>query len=220
MNRIRALFGALALVCSGAAAKAQAPTGAGGTAPKLTIEMPALPKPAAVRLAPRSTAILVADMVGSPCGKQPNCTGQMIARIADLLARARRAGVFVIYSIPRESEKVLPGVSPASGDPVVLGHAQDRFWQTNLDDLLKSKGIETLILTGWKIDGSVLYTSVAATERGYTVVIPVDASLAPTDYDIAIGQFQALTQLNGNRSNTPLKQKAATLSRTDLIAFR
>ena len=30
----------------------------------------------------------------------------------------------------------------------------------------------TLILVGWKVSGSVTYTSVGATLRGYTVVVP------------------------------------------------
>jgi nicotinamidase-related amidase len=192
--------------------KAHAETGA-------TISMPPEPAPVAVKIQAKTAAILVADMVGGDCGKRPICTSQMAPRISDLLAKARKAGVYVIYSTPRPGETIVSDLAPKPGDPILLGHAQDRFWNTNLDDLLKAKGIQTLILTGWKVDGSVLYTSVAATERGYTAVIPEDASLAPTDHDIAIGHYQALTQLNGNPSNMPLKKKATTLTRTDLIDF-
>ncbi|MGA6969074.1 MAG: isochorismatase family protein, partial [Xanthobacteraceae bacterium] len=44
-------------------------------------------------------------------------------------------------------------------------------------------GITTLVLTGWKISGSVTYASVGATLRGYTVVLPVDATSDATDYE-------------------------------------
>ena len=81
----------------------------------------------------------------------------------------------------------MPEVAPAPGDPVVKSYAQDRFHNTDLDNTLKAKGITTLILTGWKVSGSVVYTSVGATLRGYTVVVPTDASLAATDYEVAIG---------------------------------
>jgi nicotinamidase-related amidase len=114
----------------------------------------------------------------------------------------------------------LPEVSPASGDIKIENHAQDRFYHTDLDNALKAKGITTLILTGWKVSGSVTYTSVGATLRGYTVVVPIDATLDATEYEIVIGQFQILHQNSSNATNGPLKTRASTLSRTDLITFK
>ena len=114
----------------------------------------------------------------------------------------------------------LPEVLPAPGDIKIESQAQDRFYKTDLDNMLKAKGITTLILTGWKVSGSVTYTSVGATLRGYTVVVPVDASLDATDYEIAIGQYQILHQHSANGANEPLKTAASTLSRTDLITFK
>jgi nicotinamidase-related amidase len=99
-------------------------------------------------------------------------------------------------------------------------YAQDRFYNTELDKILKDKGITTLILTGWKVSGSVTYTSVGATARGYTVVVPGDASLAATDYETAVGIFQILNQFDANATNEPLKTKASTLSRSDLITIQ
>jgi len=85
---------------------------------------------------------------------------------------------------------------------------------------LKAKGITTLILTGWKISGSVTYTSVGATLRGYTCVVPIDATSDATDYEIVIGKYQILNQNSANATNEPLKAKASTLSRTDMITFQ
>jgi len=67
---------------------------------------------------------------------------------------------------------------------------------------------------------SVVYTSVGGTLRGYTVVVPTDASLAATDYEVAIGQFQILNQNSANATNEPLKANASTLSRADIIVFQ
>jgi len=50
--------------------------------------------------------------------------------------------------------------------------------------------------------------------------VPVDASLAATDYETAIGVYQILNQNSANPTNTPLKPKASTLSRTDMITFQ
>jgi nicotinamidase-related amidase len=187
----------------------------------LTLQMPDLPDPVGVVLKPATTALLVFDMIDRICKNQPNCTGVMVPAVTALLAQARKAGVFVLYSTrDPNSSTWLPEIAPASGDPIVKSYAQDRFYNTDLDKMLKAKGITTVILTGWKVSGSVVYTSVGATLRGYTVVVPTDASLAATDYEVAIGQFQILNQNSANATNEPLKAKASTLSRTDMITFQ
>ena len=182
----------------------------------LTLQMPSPPDPVPVVLNPATTALLIFDIVDPICTRQPNCTGKMVPAIASLLARARKAGVTVAFgtSAPTMS-KWLPEVLPAPGDIKIESQAQDRFYNTDLDKTLKAKGITTLILAGWKVSGSVTYTSVGATLRGYTVVVPVDASLDATDYEIAIGLFQILHQHSANAANEPLKDRASTLSRTE-----
>ncbi len=182
--------------------------------------MPAPPNPVAVKLPVSSTAILLNDVVEQTCKPQPSCTGQMVPKIAALLSQARKAGVYVVYSTPAGGSPVLPEVAPGQGDPIVAGAGQDRFYNTNLDSLLKAKNVTTLVLGGWRINGSVVYTSVGATLRGYTVVVPDDITSAATDYDVAIGRYQILTQLSSNTNNEPLKPKASTISRTDLMTFQ
>jgi nicotinamidase-related amidase len=213
-----AVHGGAALAQSGAPA---APTGPAASPPLVTLQMPALPEPVKVVLKPTTTALLVSDMIDPTCKNQPRCTGTMVPAIAALLAQARKAGVLVVYSTRAATmSKWLPEVTPAAGDPTVPSQAQDRFYNTDLDKTLKAKGITTLIITGWKVSGSVLYTSVGATLRDYTVVIPVDASTAATDYETAIGIFQILNQNSANATNEPLKPKASTLSRSDMITFQ
>jgi nicotinamidase-related amidase len=186
----------------------------------LALQMPPPPEPVPVTLNPATTALLIFDIVDPICLKQPNCTGKMVPAIASLLARARQAGLTIAYGTRAPTmSKWLPEVLPAAGDIRIESQAQDRFYKTDLDNLLKAKGITTLILAGWKVSGSVTYTSVGATLRGYTVVVPIDASLDATDYEIAIGRYQILHQHSANAANEPLKAGASTLSRTDLIAF-
>jgi nicotinamidase-related amidase len=153
--------------------------------------------------------------------KSENCTTTMVPAIASLLAKARAAHVLVVYSTQAEREKnFLPPVAPVAGDPFTASHGQDRFYESDLDKVLKARGITTVVLTGWKISGSVLYTSVGATLRGYTVVVPVDASLAPSDYEETIGLYQILNQNAANPTNQPLKPKTSTLSKSDMITFQ
>jgi nicotinamidase-related amidase len=120
----------------------------------------------------------------------------------------------------RQHVDVVAGGCSCASDIKIENHAQDRFYNTDLDKALKAKGITTLVLTGWKISGSVTYTSVGATLRGYTVVVPVDATSDATDYEIVIGKHQILNQNSANAANEPLKPRASTLSRTDLITFK
>jgi nicotinamidase-related amidase len=226
MTRIRTalLTSILTIYCGAAAAQSGAPgasSGGGTGKPLVTLQMPALPDPVKVALKPATTALLVSDVVDPICTSQPKCTGVMVPAIAALLAQARKAGVLVVYSTRAATmSKWLPEVTPAAGDPLIGSQAQDRFYNTDLDKTLKAKGVTTLILTGWKISGSVLYTSVGATLRDYTVVVPVDASLAGPDFEVAIGLFQILNQNRANAANEPLKANASTLSRSDMITFQ
>src|SRR5215831_17112830 len=207
--------GLLLALCGGAA---QAQTAA---KPMLTLQMPALPDPVRVTMNPATTALLVLDYVEEICNSQPKCKTQMLPAMTPFMAQVRKAGVTVAYGT-REQNMAhwLPEVAPAPGDIKIVNTAQDRFYNTDLDKALKTKGITTIIMVGWKVSGSVTYTSVGATLRGYTVVIPVDTTTATTDYETAIGFYQILNQGNGNLANTPLKPKAPTLSRTDMITFQ
>jgi nicotinamidase-related amidase len=198
-----------------------APSGTEGPKPMITLQMPPIPEPVAVTLKPASTAVLVFDVVEPICTSQPKCLKTMVPAISALLARARKAGVIVGYGTRAPNmSKWRPEVAPEKDDVTFVSYGQDRFFNTDLDKTLKAKGVTTLILTGWKISGSVLYTSVGATLHGYTVVIPVDASQGPTDYEEIIGLYQILNQNAANPTNQPLKEKTSTLTRTNLITFQ
>ena len=187
----------------------------------LTLQMPSPPDPVPVVIDPATTALLVFDVIEHICARQPRCREQLVPAVAALLERARQADIAIAYGTRAANMSTwLPEVAPAPGDIKIENHAQDRFYNTDLDKALKAKGITTLVLTGWKISGSGTYTSVGATLRGYTVVVPVDATSDATDYEIVIGKYQILNQNSANATNEPLKPRASTLSRTDLINFK
>jgi nicotinamidase-related amidase len=197
------LTSGLLLVLCGGAAQAQSTS-----KPLLTLQMPALPDPVRVNLNPATTALLVLDYVEPICNSQPKCKSQMLPAMTPFMEWARQAGLVVAYGTREPNmSKWLPEVTPAPGDIKIVNIAQDRFYNTELDKALKAKSITTIILVGWKVSGSVVYTSVGATLRDYAVVIPVDTTTAATDYETAIGFYQILNQGNGNLSNEPLKPK-------------
>jgi nicotinamidase-related amidase len=187
----------------------------------LTLQIPSPPDPVAVVLSPATTALLIFDVIEHIAAREPTIRERMVPTIASLLGRARQAGLAVAYGTRAANAGTwLPEVAPAPGDITIESQAQDRFYNTGLDQALKAKGITTLILTGWKISGSVTYSSVGATLRGYTVVVPIDATSDATDYEIVIGKYQVLNQNSANATNEPLKPRTSTLSRTDLITFK
>jgi nicotinamidase-related amidase len=210
------LTSGLALALCGGAAQAQP-----AAKPMMTLQMPALPTPVPVTLKPATTALLVLDYVEPICSSQPKCKGEMLPAMTPFMAQVRKAGVVVAYGT-REANmsKWLPEVAPAAGDIKIVNTAQDRFYNTDLDKALKAKGVTTIIMVGWKISGSLTYTSVGATVRDYTVVIPMDTTAANTDYETTIGFYQVLNQGNSNLANEPLKAKSPTLTRTDMITFQ
>ena len=205
----------LALAFCGGVAQAQP------NKPMVTLQMPALPDPVPVTLKTATTALLVLDYVEDICATQPKCKSQMLPAMTPFMERVRKAGLVVAYGTRAQNmAHWLPQVAPAEGDIKIVNTAQDRFYNTDLDKLLKAQGITTMIMVGWKVSGSVTYTSVGAMIRDYTVVIPVDTTTASSDYETAIGFYNVLNSGNANLTNEPLKPKSVTLSRTDLIAFQ
>jgi len=225
MNRVAKLgslllSSALALAFGATAANAQN-TMAGAVKPMMTLQMPALPDPVPVKLDPRTTALLVLDYVDPICISQPKCKGEMLPKATALMQQARKAGVTVAYGTrERTMAKWLPEVAPMAGDIKITNTAQDRFYNTDLDKALKAKGATTIIIIGWKVSGSVAFTATGANLRDFTVVVPVDTTAAATDYETTIGFYNILNQGETNLTNTPLKPKTVTLSRSDLITFQ
>ncbi len=212
------LMSGLALTLSGGASEAPA---AQAPAKMMTLQMPATPDPARVTLDPKTTALIVLDYVEDICNNQVSCKTKMLPAMTPFMERVRKAGLTVAYGTRAPNQtKWLKEVAPAPGDIRVTNTAQDRFYGTDLDKELKAKGIKTLIMVGWKISGSVTYTSVGAMAHDYTVVIPMDTTSAGSDYETTIGFYNVLNSGNANLANQPLKPNAVTLTRTDMITFQ
>jgi nicotinamidase-related amidase len=112
-----------------------------------------------------------------------------------------------------------PSVPQAPGLQAGL-NAYDRFFNTNLDDLLRDRQIQTGILAGTAANGAVLYTAAGSTQRAYTVVVADHGMSADDDFRMFLTRYQLLNQPGAtNADNRPLQPRATTLSRTDLITF-
>ena len=84
---------------------------------------------------------------------------------------------------------IVDRLTPADGDIVIEGkRGLDTFASTNLDFILRSKGIETVILGGFLTNCCVESTMRSAYENGYRVITLTDctAATSPEEHDNAI----------------------------------
>ncbi|MEW5737097.1 MAG: cysteine hydrolase [Thermodesulfobacteriota bacterium] len=145
---------------------------------------PPAPSLSPVSVDPARTALLVLDIEELTCNaaRRPRCL-ETVPAIAGLLARARAAKMAVVHSqTPKGTpETILPPVKPLPGEPVVRSSV-DKFWNTDLENILREKGVDTVIVTGTAAHGAVLHTATAAGFRGFTVILPLDCLSAEDLY--------------------------------------
>jgi nicotinamidase-related amidase len=67
-----------------------------------------------------------------------------------------------------------PGVSPEPDDVIITKHRVGAFWGTDLDQVLRAKGIDTLILAGYATSGVVLTTVGDAADKDYYISVLSD----------------------------------------------
>jgi nicotinamidase-related amidase len=85
-------------------------------------------------------------------------------------------------------QEIIPELAPQSGDLIVCKYRSSGFWGTNLDLLLRSNRIETVIMTGITTEGCVESTARDALFNDYYVVLPEDcvASDDPRQHEASL----------------------------------
>jgi nicotinamidase-related amidase len=141
-----------------------------------SVKAPPVPELASVTVDPKTTALLILDIEERTANLQrrPRAVGSVPA-IRNLLERARAAGMPVVYSTTSKGspEAILPDVAPRPGDPVVKSSV-DKFFRTDLEKILRDRGVQRVIVVGTAAEGAVLNTATAAALRSLDVVVPVD----------------------------------------------
>ncbi len=90
----------------------------------------------------------------------------------------------------KESE-IIPRLSPLPDEKVFLKNTYDAFYDTGLDEYLRNKSIEQVLITGVLTQLCCETTARSAFVRGYEVYIPADA-LSTSSEELHIGSLMNL----------------------------
>jgi ureidoacrylate peracid hydrolase len=72
--------------------------------------------------------------------------------------------------------EIIPPLAPGEGEELVVKNRWDAFFNTNLDELLKSRNIRNLVLTGAATDVCVLETCSHAFSLNYNCIVPMETT--------------------------------------------
>jgi nicotinamidase-related amidase len=130
-----------------------------------------------------------------------------------LLDEARAAKAPVVYSIIANTTAadVIKDVAPTADEPFVRS-GPDKFINTDLEKILKDKGIQTVIVTGTASNGAVLFTAAGAALRSMNVIVPVDGMSAVDPYADLTTAYTF--------TNAPLISAKSILTKIDMIKFQ
>jgi nicotinamidase-related amidase len=176
-----------------------------------SVKAPPAPELTSVTVDPKTTALLMLDFLKQNCGSSPRCVATL-PKAQKFLAAARAKDMTIIYSVfpgPVISD-TLPEVAPKGTEPVVSSFF-NKFLDTDLEKILKGKGIKTVILMGAASDGAILYTGTEAFFRHYQTIIAVDAIAGTTAYVDQFSVYQFTV--------APVMAGKVILTRTDMIKF-
>jgi nicotinamidase-related amidase len=85
--------------------------------------------------------------------------------------------------------QVLDPLVPAAGDLVLTKRASSAWNGTDIDIILRARGVDHVIVCGVVTNGCVLTTAIDAWDRGYRVTVPEDACATmrgPRSHDMAV----------------------------------
>ncbi|MDJ0344644.1 isochorismatase family protein [Streptomyces sp. H10-C2] len=112
----------------------------------------------------------------------------IVGKVNSLVAYARESGdlvVWVLHSEPGTGGvfdpagghvRLMEGLEPLDGEPVLSKTSHNAFTTTNLQQLLTSRGVTEVITSGIRTEQCVETTTRLASDLGYEVTFVVDAT--------------------------------------------
>ena len=179
-----------------------------------TVNVPSPPEIKSVITYSNETALIVLDIQNQNCNEErrQRCV-QKIKNILKLLTEARSKEMLIIYSLTTAAEAtdIRNEVKPQEGESVVKSGV-DKFFKTELEQILKEKNIKKVILIGTSAEGAVLNTATSAAARGYDVIVPVDCLSSSIMYAEQYTVWHLV--------NSPGTRRRTILTKSNLISIQ
>jgi len=139
-----------------------------------SIKTPPAPATKPVSVNVKTAALLMLDFMEQNCGKRARCIATE-PKVKALLTEARAKGMTVAYSLIANTTTadIRKELAPLPSEPWVRASV-DKFFNTDLEKILKERGVDTVIIVGTAANGAVLNTATAAAVRGLNVIVPID----------------------------------------------
>lgn len=126
-------------------------------------------------------ALLVIDMQkgfiqGKELGERATQASEYINEVAGYL-RTNGHYVFIVQDVEVEggiessSFEVIPEIQQAESDIRITKEWSNSFWKTDLEQQLRDKQVEVIIVAGYAAEHCVLFTYNGAMERGFTTAV-------------------------------------------------
>jgi nicotinamidase-related amidase len=128
-----------------------------------------------------------------------------LGEVERLLERSRTAGIPIFhimhdagpgspYDIRAEIGRICDRATPRAGEPVIVKHHPNSFWETSLDAQLRESGAKNLVLAGFMTHVCVNSTARGAFNLGYNATVIGDAT-ATRDLPGIDGEVVSAAQL-------------------------
>jgi nicotinamidase-related amidase len=87
--------------------------------------------------------------------------------------------------------EVIPELAPSPGEPVLGNFIFSIFSNSNLENVLKERGVETLVLAGVATEMAILTSVLHGADLGYSLIVPSDASTSanPKAHDMVMNMM-------------------------------
>jgi nicotinamidase-related amidase len=178
------------------------------------IEVPPPPAIHPVTIDPKKTAFMLLDFLRDVCTSKRPRAAAAVPKLEAFLRQARARGMLVVHTTTRkgldDGSDLVEAIKPIAGERVYKAPF-NKFHGNDLDQYLKSKGIDTLVLAGTSPNGCLMFTVAGAVLNGFRAIVPIDGMPAATPYQ---EQFVAWEFENG-----PGFRETTVLSKFDAISF-
>ncbi|MEJ8548379.1 cysteine hydrolase family protein [Brevibacillus borstelensis] len=161
----------------------------------------------------KQTALVIVDVQSVIVGYSYQ-GNEVVERIQTLLEKARQINIpvlFVQHNDPEGSPiatgtpgwQIHPSLCPHPDEPIIQKTACDSFYETSLQDELKARNINHLVIVGFQTQYCIDTTCRAAVSHGFGVTLAADCHSTTDDAVLKAADIIAHHNANLNGLGTP-----------------